>query len=80
MVDYFLQIRNSWSKRLAWAAFKVAKSDVFDGLHALGNDGCGFQVVEFPLTRDVWCKSLACLETSVKGDDISEVDVHALSL
>ena len=67
-------------KTVAWATFKVAKSDVFDGLHALGYVGCESQVVEFPLTFDVWSKSLACLETSVKGGDIAEVDVHALSL
>lgn len=65
---------------MAWATFKVATSDVFDGLHALGYVGRGFQVVEFPPTCDVWSRSPTCLEASIKGGDIVEADLHALLL
>lgn len=65
---------------MAWATFKVATSDVVDGLHALRYVGRGFQVVEFSLTFDVWSRSLVCLEASIKGGDIVEADLHALLL
>lgn len=41
--DWKLLVKKS---TVGWAAFKVAKSDEFDGLHALGYVGCGSQVVE----------------------------------